>query len=119
MQQDDLRPHLRQLVMHHGGHRSERYRGGGFGDRWAGMRRPRLKPCGHALAEHEREAQTGAVGGRPVTERDPSQHLVARDHVRVRCGRGQARERAQRRFFSCRRIARSSVRRWTASPKRR
>ena len=70
MQQDDVRPHLRQLVVDEGWHRGT-WHGGWFGDRGAGTHRPPSQPGRHALPEQEREAETWAVVGRMVPEQDP------------------------------------------------
>ena len=49
----------------------------GCGHGRAGTHRPRAQPGRHALAEQEREAETGAVVGSTVPERDPPQRFVA------------------------------------------
>jgi hypothetical protein len=70
MQQDDVGPHVRQLVVHEGGHCGT-WDGGWLRDRGVGTQRPRTEPGRHALPEQERKAETGAVVGRTVSERDP------------------------------------------------
>lgn len=70
MQEDDVRPHLDERLVHNGWKRGDRH-GGWCGDRGRGTQGPRTEPRRHALTEQEREAETGAVMRRIVAERDP------------------------------------------------